>query len=187
MLTRLTAFLKRKECRNTLLHLALCTILGAAFGVLFSATADRLYLLLMRSAVSTPASIVGLVVVGLVPFLICLLVVSLGRPLLIYPVCFCRVFLYAAGVHAIHLSFGSAGWLMAFLAQFSDFSLIPALIWFALRNLAGNRKAHLRDILICLSISALVIILDYWVISPFVVKLLDTYESMGRYAISCWI
>lgn len=186
MLARITAFSKRKECRLPLLHLALCAIFGAGFGVLFTATVNPSYLLMMRSAVKAPASIVGLMVVGIAPFLICLPMVSSGRPLLIYPICLCKVFLYAAGIYAIHLTFGRAGWLIVFLAQFSDFCLIPALFWFALRGLIGN-KLRLRDILICFGISVLVILLDYLVISPFAVQLFDTYETVGRYAISCWI
>ena len=184
MLTSFTAFLKTKECKLRLIHLAFSTILGAGFGVLFSATADRSYLLMMRSAARTPASIVGLVVVGIVPFLICLLAVSRRKQSLIYPVCFCRIFLYSAGVHAIHLSFGSAGWLMGFLVHFSDCLLIPVLFWYALRAHFGGKK---RDIWICLGISALVILLDCCIISPFAAKLLYTYETMGRYAFLCWI
>ncbi len=187
MLTRLAAFFRSRECATSFLHLALCAILGAGFGVLFTAMADRSYLPLMYSAAKSPVSFVGLVVVGLVPFLICSLVVSLMRPLLIYPICFCRVFLYSAGAHAIHLSFGSAGWLMGFLVQFSDLCLIPVLFWFALRNLTGGSKLRTWDIWICLCISALVIVLDYCIISPFAVNLLETYETLGRYAISCWI
>lgn len=187
MVTRIAAFLKSKECNSVLLHLALCAVFGAIFGALFTATADPYYLLMMRSAASSPVSIVGLMVVALMPFLICLLAVSLTKPLLIYPICFCRIFLYSAGAQAIHLSFGSAGWLMGFLVQFSDFCLIPVLFFFAFRILAGKRRSFPRDAWICLGISVLIIVFDRCIISPFTVRLIDTYESMGRYAISCWI
>lgn len=170
-----------QECRQILCILALCAVFLAGFGVLFARTAGDTYIFLMRMAASRPVSIVGSAVSVFLPFLVSVFLITHSKPWLVYLICGVRLFLFSAASWAIGQSFGSAGWLVRLMLQLPDLCLIPVLIWFSAVTLAGNCTK--RVTICCILFAAVIGMLDYCVISPFLADLIDSYETMGRYAI----
>lgn len=181
MLAEFRASWNLQECRQNWCVLALCAVLGAGFGVFFAASAGDSYMLLMRMAASRPVSIVGSAVAVFVPFLVSVFFIMHSKPWLVYWICGARLFLFSAAGWAIARSFGTAGWLVRLMLQFPDLCLIPVLIWFSVLRLTGrgSRRAAIQSILFAAAVG----MINYCMISPFWANLIDSYETMGRYAI----
>ena len=167
-----------QECKQKWCILALYVLLSTGCGVCLGKLAGDPYWLLMHMAASRCVSIVG-VVVCIAPYLVVVFLHS--KPWLVCLLCGLRIFLFSAAIFAIYRTFGSAGWLISLLMCFSDLCLIPMVIWLCVRLLTvGVRKRCLA--LTCTFIVAVGMIY-YCLISPFLANLMDTYETMGRYAI----
>lgn len=146
---------------------------GLLLGVFLTSYAAEDYFLLMRRAAGSPVSIVGLFANILLPFLLAAYTVSISKPVLLYAVCFCKAALFAFCFCGVQRSFGSAGWLVWFLMQFSDLCMLPVLFWFSFRYLGGGIHPLKRDIAIGCVIGAAAGLLDYCLVSPFLVILID--------------
>ena len=163
-----------QECRQKWCILALIVLLSAGVGANLSLMAGEHYLLLMRMAAKCRVSIVGLVVC-IAPYLVIVLFHSKLR--LVYFLCGLRILLFTAAVLSIFRSFAYAGWLDSFLMFFPDFCLIPMMILHCIIDINKRRIA-----MACAYIASVGMIYYCW-ISPFLAHLMDTYETMGRYAI----
>ena len=181
MLTNFQTSCNLQECRQNLCMFALCSVFSAGLGAWFAGTSGNTYILLMRMAASRPVSIVGSAVSVLLPFLVSLLIIVHSKPWLVYLICGIHIFHFSSTGFCLGFSFGSAGWLVRSLLQMSDFFLIPVLLWFSLYSFAKNRSKQVA--VCCISYAALIGMLDYCVISPFLADLINSYETMGRYAI----
>ena len=146
---------------------------GLLLGALLAPYAAEDYYLLMRRAAGSPVSIVGLFASILLPFLIAAYAVFISKPVLLYAVCFCKAVLFSFCCRGIQLSFGSAGWLVLILMQFSDLCMLPVLCWFSFRHLGNGTHQLKRDFAIVCLIGFAVGILDYCMVSPFLVMLID--------------
>lgn len=142
-------------------------ILGLIMGTIFAATAGNQYFLLMRMAPQSHVSIVGLSVTVLLPFLLAAYAVYKDRPWMLYVICFIKVFTFAFCGFGATAAYGSAGWLVRLLLQFSDICTVPILCWFSLRHLTGREAGWKRDVGIGLGVEMIVCCLDLWYISPF--------------------
>lgn len=181
MLTNSYTSCNLQECRQNLCALALIAVMSAGLGALFAGTSGDTYILLMRMAANRPVSIVGSAVSVFLPFLVSLFIITHSKPWLVYLICGIRIFLFSSAGLALERSFASAGWLVRLLLQMPDLCLIPMLIWFSLLSLAGSCTK--RVVACCILLAAAIGMLDYCVISPFLANLIDSYETMGRYAI----
>ena len=145
-------------------------VAGAFLGAFTAAAASTSYFLMMRIAPGSNVSIVGLAVTVLLPFLLSAFAVSKDKCYWIYPICFIKIFLFCFCGYGIHAAFGSAGWLVQILFQFSDLCTMPVLCWFLIRHLNNSRNRK-RDFYICLGIYAVVCWLDIAFVSPFLAKI----------------
>lgn len=170
-----------QECRRHWCIFALTILAGAVLGAVFADSAGQIFVSLMCMALRRPVSIVGLVVSYAVPFLVFLYAVIHSKRWLVYLICAAQVFRFTAVSWAIYEAYGSAGWLTGILMQFTDLCLIPAMIFISVRQLTG--KCSKRFMLVFSVIIAVVGMVYYCEISPFLANLIDTYETMGRYAI----
>ena len=184
MLTQFSMRKNLQDCRLLQCKLALCTVFSAAAGILFASFAGTSYVALMRRAASLPVSIIGSVLIVLLPYIVSFCVVYYAKPRLGFILYGLRIFTFTATGWALQSAFGSSGWLGRLMFQFPDFCLIPLLILFLNSNISGQRS--LRKLAVCLGFVALVSILNYCTVSPFFANLIDTYETMGRYCNSCW-
>ena len=181
MLTNFQTSCNLQECRQNMCMFALCSVFSAGLGAWFAGTSGNTYILLMRMAASRPVSIAGSAVSVLLPFLVSLFIIVHSKPWLVYFICGIRIFLFSAAARALDCAFGSAGWLVRLMLQMTDLCLIPVLIWFSLLSLVRKPTKHVMTC--CILFAAAIGMLDYCVISPFLANLINSYETMGRYAI----
>ena len=153
--------------------LTICWISGLLLGTAYGYRADQSSLLLMRVATSSRTSIVGLLLILYFPLLFSAFAVYMNRPHWLVAVSFSKAFLFASCGSSLSVAFNSAAWLIRFLLQFSDICTLPFFYWFCMRNIAGHNDKTRLDLMICCVAIAIWGILDYSVISPFLVKLID--------------
>ena len=170
-----------QECRQKWFFLALCATLSAGFGVLFANFADDSYVLLMRMAAGRHVSIVGFAVAYFLPYLVSFLLIVHSKPWLVYFICGIRIFCFSSISSSLVISFGTAGWLVRLLMLFPDICLLPIMMWLSHASLMGHRS-H-RSLMISIILILVVGMIYFSMISPFGANLIDSYETMGRYAI----
>ena len=159
-------------CKWKLLLLALCCCLGFSCGMIAAHRSDDTYFSMMRMAFTSHVSIPGLIASVSLPFLFSAFAVYLGKPKLIYFICFIKAALFSFGSFTALTAFASAGWLVRFLLQFSDIVMLPAFCWFSLRCITDTGLFK-RDFSICLFLFLLIGSMDYCMVSPFLAMLID--------------
>ena len=147
---------------------------GLVLGTISAAAAGNQYLLLMRMAPGAHVSIVGLLATVLLPFLLTAYAVLKNRRWMLYAVCFVKVFAFGFCGYGITAAYGSAGWLIRSLLQFSDIFTVPILCWYSLRNLNGGRLEGKWEFWICVGLDLLICSLDFCYISPFLALITKT-------------
>ena len=126
-------------CRRGYLLLALFCCCGAACGVYVALGSENSILSLMRMAMVSHVSIVGLTVSTFLPFLIAAFAAYAGQPVLLYVLGFLRMFGFTFLGCCIHMTFGSAGWLISGFMLCSHAASTLLVIWFSLRHISGFR------------------------------------------------
>ena len=165
-------FLSFTKTYRSILLLILCLIFGISLAIILASGFEKSFLFLMRTAVSTRVSIVGLFTVSYLPFLFSAFAVYIHKPRLLLIVLIMKSFLFVfCGLSCIAV-FPSSGWMIRALLQFSDFLLLPALCWFDVRHMTGHGSLQ-RDFSFCTALFLIAGSLDYCVVSPFLVMLID--------------
>ena len=164
------SLLLQRKFGNTLL--AFSWWLGIICGIVgYAAAGNSLYLLMRNSPYGT-MSIVGLLGVSILPFLFSAFAVSISFPLLLYPICFSKAFLFSFVSFGVLHSYAGAGWLIRWLLLFSDTTGVPLLYCFWLRHLPGFQKPSLSENVLFLVLFLVLGCIDYCIISPFLARLI---------------
>lgn len=153
------------------IFLAFCWIAGLVCGCILSLQTEVIHFSLMREVASCSVSIVGLFAV-LLPFLISAIAVYFSQVWLIFPISFLKAFSFAYVAASVSQAFGSSGWLIRLLLLFTDICTAPILflLWLGcLNGFLNIRSAKwLFFAVICIAICGF----DYFVISPFLYRLI---------------
>ena len=181
MLTEISTSRNMQKCNERVCALALCVVFSAGLGVLFAATAGDSYFLLMRRASSVSVSIVGSAITVWIPFLVSVCLIVHFKLWLAYLICGIRIFAMASSCCATTHAFGTAGWFVQGMLHFPQLCLTPVLIWLIFLRFTGKYSRRIG--LYCIIFAAVIGMINYCSISPFLANLIDTYETMGRYAI----
>lgn len=160
-----------RRASRWLLALFWCT--GLSLGVYTASSADSASISLMRLAVCSPVSIVGLLSVYLLPFLLTALAVFLFKSWFFLPISFLKAFAFGWCARAVTLSFGDSSWLIQLLFLFSDSSLLTVMCWFWIRHISGSGATVIRDAAICIVVFIVFGMLDYCCVSPFLAMLIN--------------
>ena len=167
------AFRGRFDCMSASLSLAICWLLGLFLGAAYGLRAADGYIHLVRMAAWNRNSIVGIIIVSYIPLLLSGIAVHFKRPRFLLPICFFKAFLFTSCGSALFIAFGSAAWLVRLLLQFSDFGTMPFFYWFCMRSIQGRNDNSRADFWICSIAAAIIGLIDFCVISPFLVTLID--------------
>lgn len=151
--------------------LAFYWFLGACFGIYLASASSEYNLSLMPILLTSNVSILGMLVVFTFPFVIAAVLAYFSLRHFLYFLGFCKAFCFSFASSCIFCFFGSAGWLMHALIMFSDTLLSVLLFWFLLRYIAGSGNLCWRDVCYCITISAVVICFDYYLVTPFLFSL----------------
>ena len=147
-------------------------MLGLIFGVLAAFGAGDATASTMLGAANGALSISGLLVIFAFPFLLSALAVFTAQPWLLLVMSFAKAFCFGFCFWSMDRLFGSAGWLVCFLAMFSDICSIPVLMWFWLRHISGGRGRLMKDLAVCAALAAVIGSFDYCIVSPFLAAIL---------------
>lgn len=169
--SRLYTVLSRNWYRYSTWVLLACWITGLCIGILTAIHTSDSLIPLMRSVVSRPVSISGLMIAVFLPFLFSALAVSVSESWLLPLICGYKAFAFGYCACGVSIAFGQCSWLIQMLLLFSDSLSFPVLYLFCLRNLKAM-SARFTTELIMLSVwCALVLFIDYRFVSPLLVKL----------------
>ena len=149
-----------------------CWIVGLLLGIFFAAETG-FAVSMMRRAASCRVSIVLLFVGGALPFLIAAYAVMIERYFILFSLVLLRCFCFGYCAWTAVLSFGSAGWLVQPMLQFTDSILLAVLCFFSLRWSGGYDRHLKRDLTFCIALTAAVAVIDFSAVSPFLASLLE--------------
>lgn len=161
----------KTHCRKSVWTLAFSWVFGVSLGLLYASHMHEDFSSMMRTAISSRVSIVGLLIILLLPY-----VSSVGA-VFFHPA---LVYLFAAGkgmcfsfcVYLIMVQFPSTGWLLCRLLLFSEFSVMVPMLLLWIRLLEDGQQSLKHDSLLYLIVALTIGILDYCIISPFTVNLM---------------
>jgi len=163
------------SCRGSAWFLAFFFLCGLMCGVIACFGCGPEYSSLMRSCSRNTVSIVGLILSLMLPFLISYSCWVLN-PLFLFPVCFCRAFLFGFVHFGLCTFCGDGGWLIRWMVCFSDCFSLPFLYFFWYRCLAGRGISQLCRFTPA-GLLILIGILDFYLISPNVVGFLSLQKG----------
>jgi len=182
MLTR--NFLLRRFRSDTFFAFCCLWLAGLLCGTAASCFIRKDLFSLMGATSFYSTSIVCQITFHFLPFLITALTVLIGKSQFLTVIILGRAFLYAFYGCLVYLSFGTAGWLVQPLLQFSGLMCAPLFCWFSMRQMPGTGFRLRRDLGLCFAWIILISCVDHYVVSPFLERLIMGLE---RYAYSCWI
>ena len=118
-------------------------------------------------------SIVGMIVSLIFPIILLYILLNRCYFYLTLPVIFLKSFSYMCCYLCITYSYGTAGWLVRIFLLFSDTVSIVILLHFCYRFAAGNKTGIIRYFKCAFAVLIIVGCLDYYIISPFILMLLN--------------
>lgn len=149
-----------------------CTfVFGFLAGTVVVSLAPDVFVFLVHEAIILPVSFIDLLVHIVVPFSLTALILRTRRVELFLILCFVQAFSFGIVSYSIYLVYGSAQWMIQALLLFTRTITLVLLLWFWCRQFSGRSQAGFQDLFLCFSISVLVSVFDYRLISSLPAKL----------------
>lgn len=139
---------------------------GFAVGTLCVFSLYDNYGSIIRQAAAMDATIVGLLLLSMVPLVLSYIVIRLSAAPLLLPISFFKALSFAFCSFGVLWAYGSAGWLVRILLLFSDSLSVLILLYFWISSITGDRKFIDHRLLCCMIASGFVAIVDYLYIVP---------------------
>ena len=146
---------------------------GLIFGAAAAACLGKSNFSLMRTVLNSRVSIVSLLITAALPFLFTAYAVSVPAKGLLLFICFFKAYTFSFTGYLISAAFGTAGWLLQPLLQFTDLCTMPALMWFVISHCDKLGKLNRRDLTVSIVIAISAAVADCFVISPFLTEITD--------------
>ena len=168
MTTKITDWWRRWASRL----LATSWVLGILMGCGAAKSASSVLTVLLRGCVTADMTLWGIVSVTMLPFLLSAFAVSFSEPWLLLFISTFKAFSFSFCAWGVCLAFGHSSWLVLFLLLFSDFLLIPLLVFYWLRHIRGDILSPPWELPLFLGIALGVGYIDYRYIAPFLASLM---------------
>ena len=153
-------------CMIRVCFLAFLWISAMLAGILVCSVDSRIHSL-MLVAPGCSLSIVGVLVITILPLAISIAGLAANKFAILYIIYIIKAFTSGYLLFAILRVYGSAGWLMHLLLLFSDNMTNFLILWITFRHIKGKSNTFLFDALICTTISIAIGITDYLFVAPF--------------------
>lgn len=127
---------------------------------------------LITQAAATAGTLTGAINATMFPLFLSACAVFLFQSRGIYPVCLLRGLSLGLMMGAVSAVYGAGGWLLGLLLLFSGLCYSPVLLWFWRRRVCGVGELR-RDTILCAGIAAAISAVDYLIISPFLVYVIN--------------
>lgn len=141
---------------------------GLFFGFFAASRAAGIIPLMLCPIPTDQAPIIGMLLLITAPFTISAFLERYCTHLLILTIIFLKAVFYSFCLSALMIAFHDAGWLAKCLLMFSSSCSAVLLLLFWLES-ARNCCVNKSHLLLHIIISAFLVIIDYYVISPFAV------------------
>lgn len=152
------------------LFLAFGWFLGIVFGVSLSRYGSDISASLMRTVIRSPASIVSLACVTLLPFLISAFAFFISQHWLLPLIAMCKGICFSFVLSVAKQAYASATWLLYPLIAFSQVTTVP-LLWLFWLRYCGRARALSRATVAYFLAVIVIVCIDVWVISPLLVQI----------------
>lgn len=150
-------------------------VLGILFGSLLSVCNAQLSVNVARMALSKTPALIGVLIANALPFAILVMILSRRMVMLVYPLILLEALSRGFCGMSIICFLGSGAWVLRFLFLFSP-GCISVLFWYMLYDYSqGVAHRTFRDVCILSSFLFAVTFVDYFAISPFLVKLSEYF------------
>lgn len=130
--------------------LAIIWSLGILFGLYTAYFTSASVLVLLRSSLYSPLSLIGLIMSQTIPLVLTCIACRISKYFLVLPLAFFKAFAFTFCLFSIEVAFGDAGWLTRLLIMYSDICIMPFYLWFWLRRLKYRAENFYIDFLICI-------------------------------------
>lgn len=150
-----------------------CWLFGLVAGILTALASEEVLVPLILRGVSMPTSASGMLLVGILPFLLSAYAIYFSEPWLLLIFSIGKSFSFAFCACGISLAFGQSSWLVRFLFLFSDILLMPLLLIYWLRHIRGNTPVKRMGLMPYLFTAGIVCWLDYRFIAPLLVSVMN--------------
>ena len=145
-------------------------ICGFLLGICIAIHNADCYSLLIRIAAASPPNAIGLFSRCVAIFALTAVMHRFQRSCF-FLLLFAEAFTYGISAAATYFAYGSSQWLVCWLVLFSRTVILISLVWFWSRNILKPRHTAKRDFLLVVSISVFATIMDLYLISPLLPKL----------------
>lgn len=163
-------FLSQQIYRN--FFLAFFWSVGLTLGVLIARSERESLFPLMRLVPIYQVSIVGVVSAFTLLMLISACAVYFNLSVILYVAAFLKAFSFGFTTYLSYNSFGSAGWLISLFLLFSNTSVSLIFLLFSFRYIGGSSAGISRWFLLSLFAAIGVFLIDFYIISPFLLRIL---------------
>ena len=147
--------------------LALSWVCGLLAGTYIAFSADDSFSALMRPVLSSPVSIVTLLIVHFLPLFFSAFVMMVFPRWMLYLLPAGEAFLFSYVASGVVLSFGSSGWLPALLLLLSNGLCSSLMLWFWICVCQHPVSGVWRQFLLTASLIIAISIFDYCFLLPF--------------------
>lgn len=147
-------------------------LFGILFGCFLSVTYFDSISSLMRIAFYQRVSIVGSLICVFLPMILSAWAVVKNRSCFVFLICFLKAVAFAFCSGLISELFGDAGWLVRFLFLFSDHFTLIILFVLWVRSFHCDSHFLWNEWAYCFLLAGIVVILDQFIISPFIMQIL---------------
>ncbi len=172
MVVKKSDFMK-SHCRKPVWILAFSWVCGISLGLFLASSMQEEFVSLMCTAAVNRVSIVGLLVMLLLPYVLSVVAFRFSCSVLLFLVVSWKGIYFSFCIYLIMVKFPTTGWLLCRLLLFSEFAILVPTFLFWIRSLKGNKQSLKFENLFYITVVLVVGILDYCIISPFTVNLMS--------------
>lgn len=161
------------QCKGSVILLSFLWTIGLVCGLYFISSSGDYVTGLFACVSGSRQSVLGLLAVICVPLIISAISIYLPIPALVYVYAVIKAFSFGCCLCGIAITFGQSGWLVRLLLLFSDTCLVVMMLWLWCRMLYNNRFSVRKDLLFCIAASAVIGMIDYFLVSPYLAMLMN--------------
>lgn len=174
MVHRIGLFLRRYD-KNTIRGVGLlaCWFAGSSLGLCAACVCGDAYASFLQPLTGCLPEFGGVFASAVFPLLLSACAVFFFRSAGCYGMCLLRSLTQGFLLGLVGGLYGSAAPLMAFLLLFSGLCVNPVLLFFWLRRLAFGTQGLRNDTIVCLGLCTMIGAMDYLVIAPFLVDVIN--------------
>ena len=161
------------QCKGSVILLAFLWTVGLVCGLYFISSSGEWVAELFSCVCGSRQSLLGLLAIICIPLIVSAISIYLPVPVLIYIYSVIKAFSFGCCLCGVAITFRQSSWLVRLLLLFSDTGLVVLMLWLWCRILYKNRFSVRKDLVCCIVAFAVIGIIDYFFVSPYLAMLMN--------------